>query len=119
MTKPQPPKPAESSGRQPDGKFAKGNRAGQGNPHAKRAQQLRSAVLAAVKPSEIKAVVLKLVELAKGGDTVAAKLLFDRVLGKSSVAVDAPAVPGTEPEQSREHEAGLMLLSMEGASNVG
>ena len=118
MTTPQTPSAAGANGRTESGRFAKGNRAGRGNPHAKRAQLLRSAVLDAVGPDDIAAVVAKLVTMAKGGDVAAIKLLFDRVLGKLPAAVADPDEPGDGKPDLRQ-QAETMLLSMKGASNVG
>ena len=63
------------------GRFAAGNTLGRGNPHAAQTAKLRSAMLSAVTEDDVKAVVGKLVALAKGGDVAAIKLLFDRVHG--------------------------------------
>ena len=42
-------------------------------------------LLEAVTPDDLKAVVVKLIELAKGGDLAAMKMLLDRTCGKSFV----------------------------------
>lgn len=70
-----------SNGRDSSGRFAQGNRGGPGNPHAAKVAQLRSALLNAVKPTELRAIVQALVTKAKQGDIAAAKLLLERVLG--------------------------------------
>jgi hypothetical protein len=69
------------NGRDTRGRFAKGNGGGPGNPHARAAAQFRATIFEAVKPEDLRAVVEKVVELAKGGDLMAAKLLFDRTVG--------------------------------------
>jgi hypothetical protein len=70
-----------------DGKFAKGNKLGKGNPHAQKIAQLKAAVLDAVTAEDVKAVISKLVSLARDeGDVAAAKVLLDRVFGKEVVA---------------------------------
>ncbi len=69
-------------GRQGNGRFAPGNNAGRGNPHAKRVGELRSALLGAVTPEDLMAIVAKLVDLAKQGDIPAAKEILTRTLGK-------------------------------------
>lgn len=68
--------------RDAQGRFAEGNPGGPGNPHAKRVGELRVALLEAVTPADMQAVVKALVEAAKGGDVAAARVLFERVLGK-------------------------------------
>ncbi|MCE5302848.1 MAG: hypothetical protein LLF97_07030 [Planctomycetaceae bacterium] len=69
------------NGRDAHGRFAKGNAGGPGNPFARQAQHLRGALFAAVTTADLKAVVTKLVQLAKGGDVQAAKVVLDRALG--------------------------------------
>jgi len=72
-----------SNGRGPDGRFLPGNSGGPGNPFAKRTAELRSALVSAVTPADIKAVAKSLIKLAKGGDVAAARLLLDKVIGQS------------------------------------
>ena len=82
-----------------NGRFQPGNQAAVG--HSSRSQKLRCVMLEAITEddvrADVKAVVGKLVALAKGGDVAAIKLLFDRVLGKV-VAIEEPPV-GWTPEQ--------------------
>ena len=84
-------------GHDTSGRFAAGNTLGRGNPHAAQTAKLRSAMLSAVTEDDVKAVVGKLVALAKGGDVTAIKLLLDRVCGKV-VAVEEP--PASSPERA-------------------
>jgi len=76
------PSPTEDNGRNEHGQFTPGNRFGVGNPYAKRTGELRAALLDAVTPDDMRAIAGKLVALAKEGNTIAARILFDRVLGK-------------------------------------
>lgn len=76
------PSPNGANGRGPDGRFAKGNSGGPGNPYAKRAAKLRSALYEAVTDDDLRAIVAKLVESAKGGDIAAAREVLDRLLGR-------------------------------------
>ena len=48
--------------------------------------RLRAALLEAVKPEDMMAIVARLVELAKGGDVRAIKEVLDRTLGKPQEA---------------------------------
>lgn len=73
-----------TNGRTASGKFAKGNAGGPGNPHAAKVAKLRSAMLRTVTVKDMQAIVLALVTAAKAGDTTAAKILLDRVLGAST-----------------------------------
>ena len=78
--------PNGSNGRDAHGRFAKGNPGGRGNPHAAHVGQLRSALMAAVKPKDIRAVAARLVQMAKDGDVRAIKELLDRTLGRPQEA---------------------------------
>ena len=81
MTKNKPSTNEVNGGRDPRGRFAKGNAGGPGNPFSKQVGKLRSALLQAIKPADVVAVVTSLVKAAKEGDTGAAKVLFDRLFG--------------------------------------
>ena len=72
----------ESNGRTANGKFAVGNKLAKGNPYAKKVGILRAELLSAVTIEDIRAVIAKLIEKAKGGDLAAIKEVFDRTLGK-------------------------------------
>ena len=93
------------NGHDTNGRFAAGNQFGRGNPHAATVARLRSALLSAVTEDDMRAVVGKLVTMAKGGDVPAIKLLLDRVLGKV-VAIEEPPASCT-PEKMAEMKAAL------------
>jgi hypothetical protein len=78
----QQPLTAVGNGRAADGKFATGNRAGKGNPNNRRAQQIRSAIIKAIKPAEMAEAARQLLKQAKGGDRQAFAELCDRIIGK-------------------------------------
>ncbi|MEI8372477.1 MAG: hypothetical protein WCJ35_06550 [Planctomycetota bacterium] len=67
--------------RDPRGRFLPGNAGGPGNPLAKKANQLRAALSRAVTAADVRAIARKMIDLAKAGDTTAAKLVYDRSLG--------------------------------------
>jgi hypothetical protein len=71
-----------------NGRFLPGHGGGPGNPHAQRVHRLRSALLGAVGPADVKDVVDKLLEMAKLGDLGAIRELFDRCLGKPVTALE-------------------------------
>ncbi len=77
-----------NGGRDTQGRFAKGNTGGPGNPHAQQVARLRSALLGAVTPKDLNAIVAKLVKMAKTGNVVAAKEVLDRCLGRSRAELD-------------------------------
>tara|TARA_R110002111_G_C6003165_1_gene373396 strand:- start:6172 stop:6486 length:315 start_codon:yes stop_codon:yes gene_type:complete len=68
--------------REKNGRFAKGNTGGPGNPHAGRVSQLRSAILTAITPEDIDAIIKKLLVRARDGDLAAIKEILDRCIGK-------------------------------------
>ena len=99
------PSPADDNGRSHNGQFAAGNSIGKGNPHHKSVAKLRSALLESVTADDMKAVVGKLVTMAKDGDLAAIRELFDRLLGKPMAAVQVEFGGGCDaltPEESRE-----------------
>jgi hypothetical protein len=73
-------------GRDGRGRFAAGNAGGPGNPYTKQTARLRAALLAAVTEEDIKAIVSKLIEQARGGNIPAAREVLDRTLGRSQEA---------------------------------
>ncbi len=91
-------------GRDPSGKFATGNKAGRGNPHAKHVAKLRSALLNAVSEEDIERVVKALLDQALAGDVASIKELLLRVLGKPQ-EVDLTERLERVEELLREREA--------------
>lgn len=71
-------------GRTAKGRFAPGNKAGKGNPHNKKTQRIRAALLKAATLDDVKAICAKLVEGAKGGDLKFIQEWLDRCIGKPS-----------------------------------
>ena len=78
--------PTADNGRGLNGRFQPGNRAATGNPANKRAQQIRQAVLAAVRPIDIRRIIAALLTAAQAGDVVAAREVLDRTIGKPAQA---------------------------------
>lgn len=106
---PESPSHAEGNGRDPKGRFGKGNKAGKGNPHLRRVRQLTSALLREVSPEDIAAVIRSMIDAAKGGDPAAAKVVLERTLGKvtEKIEVDGGLSGGNVvfymPESSRNN----------------
>ncbi len=65
-----------------DGRFLPGNAGGPGNPYARKVAALRGSLINAVTHKDIKAIIHSQVEKGKQGDTVAAKFILERVLGR-------------------------------------
>lgn len=92
-----PPAPAPEP-RDPRGRFVPGCTPGPGRPKGSTAIDLR-AVVARASESEgfnidqaLWAVVRALCDAAQGGDTQAAKLLFDRLCGRETLSVEVAAM---------------------------
>lgn len=77
------PLKASQTGRQANGRFLKGVwKGGPGNPYVRQVAALRSALLNAVTPDDIDAVIRALIKKALEGDVPAIRELLDRVLGR-------------------------------------
>lgn len=84
------PSPAgvNGEGRDPQsGQFLRGNKLARGNRHQERITRLRTALLDAVTPGDMRKVIKRLVTKAKAGDMQAAKLLLDRLYGRAPQAI--------------------------------
>ena len=82
MSKPLTPSPTAVNGRDDKGRFGPGNRAGVGNPHNKKVQRLRAALIEAVSASDVRAATRMMVKLAVAGDRAAFAELLDRTIGR-------------------------------------
>lgn len=71
-----------ANGRALSGRFAKGNKLGQGNPLAGQAARIRAVLLTKVTPEVTAAIADRLIEQAKDGDLAAVRELLDRTIGK-------------------------------------
>ena len=80
------PKPnGPNDGRGEDGRFLPGNPGGPGNPYRRQVAALRNSILQAVTPKDIEEIIKAQIAQAKQGDTVAAKFILERVLGRPQV----------------------------------
>ena len=82
--------PFGDGGRDSGGRFTTGNAGGPGNPYARRVGALRSALLDAVSDEDRRRTIEAIVAQARDGDIVAARILFDRILGPP-IAADVVA----------------------------
>jgi hypothetical protein len=108
-----------TSGRESDGRFAKGNQFGPGNPFARKCAAFRAALMDTVTEQDIQDIAVKLRDDAKAGDKAAVKLLFQYVIGKPQPAVDPDTLDVQEmrgymaaalpPEVLEEMKRGLPL----------
>ena len=74
--------------RESNGRFAKGNPGGPGNPHARKVARLRSLILESVTEDDLRAIVAVLVKRAREGDLAAIRELFNRLIGSPADVVD-------------------------------
>lgn len=106
------PSPNGTNGRCGNGRFAVGNAGGPGNPHVARVAKLRAVLLDAVTEDDLRAVVAKLVGLAKCGDIAAIKLLLERTIGKPPQSIELVAdVDLPRQETSEEIHARLDAIA--------
>src|SRR5262245_61044849 len=100
-----------SGGRTSNGRFAPGNKLGRGNPHNKRACELRAALFRAVDNAGMEKAAAAVLDKAKKGNVPAFRELCDRTIGKA-VATDIldrlaalEALVLGESNEDHQHEA--------------
>src|SRR5439155_2003157 len=98
--------PAAPSGRAADGKFAKGNAGGPGNPFGRRAAALRKVLLSRITDQDMAVAADAVIALAKRGDLVAFKLLLQYTVGKPLAGNDPDRVEVDEVRLLQEAKAG-------------
>src|SRR6267154_1609148 len=72
--------------RTPDGRFAKNNPGGPGNPHARHCARMLALLRASITDEEMVAIFRTLVEMGRDKDVSAAKLVLSYKLGKPAPA---------------------------------
>jgi hypothetical protein len=77
-----------SNGRDNWGRFAAGNRAAAGNPINRRMRELRQALFDCTTDEDIVEIKRSLMESARAGDTAAAKVLLEYLIGKPAQAIE-------------------------------
>ncbi|MBI2603132.1 MAG: hypothetical protein HYW48_08755 [Deltaproteobacteria bacterium] len=68
-------------GRDAQGRFAKGNSGGPGNPHIRRVASFRRTLLSSVSEGDVNEIVAALVKSAKNGNIAAARFVISYVIG--------------------------------------
>lgn len=81
------------NGRTTEGRFAKGNPGGRGNPFNRRLAEIRRALLTPATQAELDERVDELLLLAKSGDLAAIQLLLTYTIGTPTAVVDPNADP--------------------------
>lgn len=79
----------DTNGRDRSGRFTAGNSFSRGR--SSRSAELRKAFTEAVTDEDVAEIARSLVDLAKGGDIAAAKVVLDRCIGKVSITQAEPA----------------------------
>jgi hypothetical protein len=103
--------PATAAARGLDGRFAKGNPGGPGNPFARQVAALRQVAVAAITPDDVRAILAKMAELALAGDVQAAKLVLAYAIGKPAATADPDRLDVQEWNHFKE--AAPMLSEVE------
>ncbi len=87
-----------AKGRDANGRFAKGNPGGPGNPYTRQTALLRQVVLDELNEVEVRIIVQRLKARAVGGDVQAIKLVLAYAVGKPENAVNPDEVDRLEWE---------------------
>jgi hypothetical protein len=82
------PKPEHES----NGRFARGNKGGPGNPFARRTAELRALFQDEMSDNDLRGLARAMIDRAKKGDVAAAKLTLHYALGKPAAAVEPDRV---------------------------
>jgi hypothetical protein len=90
------PTPPTDNGRSADGRFAKGNAGGPGNPFYRKQAEFRRAVLELFTPEDVMSLLRVMLALGRNGDVAAAKVFLEYVVGKPHKAPD--------PDREEHHE---------------
>src|SRR5437868_13316667 len=91
-----------AGGHEANGRWAKGNKGGPGNPFARRVAALRKVILDRVSEEDLLAITEALLVRAKEGSVTAAKLLLAYAIGKPASAPDPDKLYGQELDHFTE-----------------
>lgn len=96
------PSPKGDNGRDPTtGRFVPGYKGGPGNPHARRVADFRRVLVDAVTDEDLHNLARTLVQKGKAGDVMAAREVFDRLMGKAKVTMAVETEPRFDPEDAK------------------
>jgi hypothetical protein len=90
------------SGRESNGRFAKGNPGGSGNPFARQTAALRRELVESVTAEDIRQIAQRLLQQAKEGDVPSARLLFSYAIGRPAPVVDPDTLDQQEWQALRQ-----------------
>jgi hypothetical protein len=97
-----PPPTTPPSGRDANGRFAKGNPGGSGNPFARRTAALRRELVESVTEDDIRQIAQRLLQQAKQGDVASARLLLSYAIGRPAPMVDPDTLDHQEWQVLRQ-----------------
>ncbi len=90
------------NGRDSQGRFAKGNSGGPGNPFARKAAALRAAFFNKITEKDIEELAQQLLDRAKNGDLAAMKVLFSYTIGRPTAPVNPDTLDVQEWQLHKE-----------------
>src|SRR5947208_5522812 len=106
MSSPRPTEPAAqtpaTNGHEANGRFARGNPGGPGNPFARQVAALRKVIINRLTEEDLLAITEALRAKAKEGNVGAAKLLLAYGIGKPASAPDPDLLDGQELEHFKD-----------------
>ena len=108
----------DQTSRTANGRFAKGNPGGPGNPFARQVAAMRQAFFSAVTKEDLATIARALLDKAKQGDVAAARLVLQYMLGKPVATVDPDRLDEMEWQQWQRETAGAEILPMVGSMHV-
>jgi hypothetical protein len=97
-------------GRDKNGRFAKGNPGGPGNPFSRQLAQMRQVVLQCVSEADLRDIVAQVVQKAKQGDLAAARLVLSYAVGKPQPAPEPDRLDVEEIDLYQQQAVGLEHL---------
>ena len=101
-----------------DGRFLPGNADGPGNPYAKKVAELRGSLINSINHDDIELIINSQIKKAKKGDTMAAKFILERILGRpqtmdlSLVAINARIDEMKAESKEKQHKGVSALLDL-------
>ena len=87
---------------EPNGRFARGNKGGPGNPFARRTAELRALFQDEMSDADLRGLARAMIERAQKGDVAAAKLTLLYAIGKPTAAVEPDRVEIEEHRLRRD-----------------
>jgi hypothetical protein len=110
---------ANPDGREGNGRFARGNKGGPGNPYARQVAELRRAVVQTMTPDDLREIIVALMFRAKAGNVSAAKLLLQYGLGTPIDSAHPDRLDADEVEAFKANALGRDAIAAVESTPVG